>query len=184
MGLTTSVALWASCIIGLALGAGFYTVTVVSYVVLLFCLNYLPVLEFYLKNRSNHFEVHLELKNSLNLSSDLIDALSGAGVLLLIAIGVFMIVASNILMEGYNSLLKLNDSRPRTSGAASGRQDSELHYTNPTVAAIMSVYWPTVTCVYLMWSFLTFDWHITWIIWPVTAIFKKVMDNIWADKNN
>ena len=124
------------------------------------------------------------LKNSLNLSSNLIDALSGVGVLLLIAIGVFMIVASNILMEGCNSLLKLNGSRPRTLGAASGRLDSEVHYTNPTVAAIMSVYWPTVTCVYLMWSFLTFDWHITWIIWPVTAIFKRVMDNIWADKNN
>ncbi len=69
MGLTTSVALWASCIIGLALGAGFYTITVVSFAVLLFCLSYLPVLEFYLKNRSNHFEIHLELKNSLNLQN-------------------------------------------------------------------------------------------------------------------
>ncbi|MCR5725730.1 MAG: MgtC/SapB family protein [Treponema sp.] len=69
MGLTTSVALWASCILGLALGAGFYTVTLVSYALLLFCLNYLPVLEFYLKNRSNHFEIHLELKNSLNLQN-------------------------------------------------------------------------------------------------------------------
>ena len=69
MGLTTSVALWASCIIGLALGAGFYTVTLAAFAVLLFCLSYLPVLEFYLKNRSNHFEVHLELKNSLNLQN-------------------------------------------------------------------------------------------------------------------
>lgn len=69
MGLTTSVALWASCIIGLALGAGFYTITAVGFVILLFCLSYLPVLEFYLKNRSNHFEIHLELKNSLNLQN-------------------------------------------------------------------------------------------------------------------
>lgn len=69
MGLTTSVALWASCIIGLALGAGFYTITAVGFIILLFCLSYLPVLEFYLKNRSNHFEIHLELKNSLNLQN-------------------------------------------------------------------------------------------------------------------
>ena len=27
------------------------------------------MLEFYLKNRSNHFEIHLELKNSLNLQN-------------------------------------------------------------------------------------------------------------------
>lgn len=69
MGLTTSVALWASCIIGLALGAGFYTITLVGFFALLFCLSHLPVLEFYLKNRSNHFEIHLELKNSLNLQN-------------------------------------------------------------------------------------------------------------------
>ena len=69
MGLTTSVALWASCVIGLTLGAGFYTVTLVSFAVLVFSLSYLPALEFYLKNRSNHFEIHLELKNSLNLQN-------------------------------------------------------------------------------------------------------------------
>ena len=33
------------------------------------CLSSLPALEFYLKNRSNHFEIHLELKNSLNLQN-------------------------------------------------------------------------------------------------------------------
>lgn len=69
MGLTTSVALWANCIIGLAIGAGLYTITLVGFILLLFCLSYLPALEFYLKNRSNHFEIHLELKNSLNLQN-------------------------------------------------------------------------------------------------------------------
>ena len=69
MGLTTSVALWSSCIIGMTLGAGFYTVTVVSFAALLFCLSRLPAFEFYLKNRSNHFEIHLELKNSMYLQN-------------------------------------------------------------------------------------------------------------------
>lgn len=69
MGLTTSVALWFSIIIGMAVGAGFYTITAVAFAALLFCLSTLPSLEFYLKNRSNHFEIHLELKNSLNLQN-------------------------------------------------------------------------------------------------------------------
>lgn len=69
MGLTTSVALWADCIIGLAIGAGLYTITLVGSALLLFSLSYLPALEFHLKNRSNHFEIHLELKNSLNLQN-------------------------------------------------------------------------------------------------------------------
>ncbi len=62
-GLTTSVSLWACGVIGLCIGAGLYTVTVVSFLLLLCSLSIFPKFERYLKNRSNHFEVHLELKN-------------------------------------------------------------------------------------------------------------------------
>lgn len=68
-GLTTSAALWACAIIGLTAGAGYYTVTLVCFVVLLCCLSILPVLERYLKDRSNYFEIQLELKNSAYLSN-------------------------------------------------------------------------------------------------------------------
>lgn len=66
-GLTTSVALWVCGIIGLASGAGFYTLSIVLFVLLLWCLSWFPVLEKYLKDRSNHFEVNLELNNRSNL---------------------------------------------------------------------------------------------------------------------
>ena len=62
-GLTTSVALWASALLGLCIGAGFYTVTIASYFVFICTLSVFPRMERYFKNRSNHFEVHLELKN-------------------------------------------------------------------------------------------------------------------------
>ncbi|MBQ9416112.1 MAG: MgtC/SapB family protein [Clostridia bacterium] len=66
-GLTTSAGLWSCSIIGLTIGAGLYTLTLISSVALLFILAVLPRLERYLKNRSNHFEFHLELKNKSNL---------------------------------------------------------------------------------------------------------------------
>lgn len=62
-GLTTSAGLWACGILGLAIGAGFYTVTLAAFLALLCSLSFFPKFEVYLKNRSNHFEVHLELKN-------------------------------------------------------------------------------------------------------------------------
>jgi putative Mg2+ transporter-C (MgtC) family protein len=62
-GLTTSVALWASAVLGLCIGAGFYTVTFASYFALLCSLSIFPRMERYFKNHSNHFEVHLELKS-------------------------------------------------------------------------------------------------------------------------
>ena len=60
-GLTTSVALWTCGIIGLTIGAGLYTVSVIGYAALMCCLALFPTFEIDLKNRSNHFEVHLEL---------------------------------------------------------------------------------------------------------------------------
>lgn len=66
-GLTTSVGLWAWGVIGLAIGAGYYTMAVIAFAALFGELFWFPAMELYLKNRSNHFEVHLELKNSVYL---------------------------------------------------------------------------------------------------------------------
>lgn len=63
-GLTTSVALWACAILGLLIGTGAYTAVLICFIGYLFILSFLPNIEIYLKNRSNHFEIHLELKNS------------------------------------------------------------------------------------------------------------------------
>ena len=67
-GLTTSAGLWCCGLLGLALGAGLYTPALVLFLVLLCSMSGLPVLEKHLKNRSNHFEVHLELKNKGDLA--------------------------------------------------------------------------------------------------------------------
>lgn len=62
-GLTTSAALWACTMLGFTIGAGLYTVTLIVFLFLLCILSAFPSIEIYLKNRSNHFEIHLELKN-------------------------------------------------------------------------------------------------------------------------
>ncbi len=46
------------------------------------------------------------------------------------------------------------------------------------LTAGLSVYWPTVTCIYLCWSFLTFHWWITWIIWPLAGILHSVLKRL------
>lgn len=38
------------------------------------------------------------------------------------------------------------------------------------IEPISSVYWSVVTLIYLAWSFLTMDWHYTWIIWPIAGV--------------
>lgn len=62
-GLTTSVGLWGTGILGLLVGTGYYTISLIGFGVYLIVLSALPKMEIFLKNRSNHFEIHLELKN-------------------------------------------------------------------------------------------------------------------------
>lgn len=68
-GLTTAAGLWSVGFIGLLIGAGFYTVSVIGFIAMMLCLSIFPKMERYFKNKSNHFEVHLELKNKENLQS-------------------------------------------------------------------------------------------------------------------
>lgn len=66
-GLTTSAGLWACGIIGIAIGMGLYTASLIAYAALLCSLSFFPAIETYLKDKSNHFEVHLELKSKSDL---------------------------------------------------------------------------------------------------------------------
>lgn len=66
-GLTTSVALWTQAVFGFALGFGLYTPALIVGVLSMISIAFLTKLEIYLKNRSNHFEIHLELKNKTDL---------------------------------------------------------------------------------------------------------------------
>lgn len=92
------------------------------------------------------------------------------------AIGVFMIVLCSCTLGGFKRLLSLNDAA--TMGG-NYQMEKPQGYKSPIVEEIMSVYWPTVTCIYLCWSFLTFDWWLTWIIWPVASIICGVINGIW-----
>lgn len=40
---------------------------------------------------------------------------------------------------------------------------------------ISGLFWPLVTAVYLLISFLTNAWHVTWIVWPVAACIDSAL---------
>ena len=66
-GLTTSTGLWSCGIAGLAIGSGLYTLAIAACIAILATLSLFPSFEKYLKDRSNPFESHLELKDRSNL---------------------------------------------------------------------------------------------------------------------
>lgn len=93
---------------------------------------------------------------------------------LMVGVGVFLIIFSGAKESACGLLLGLNDNN-----TVSGNYESTVNrgeqYTSHVVSEIMSVYWQTVTCIYLSWSFLTFHWHKTWIIWVVAGLISFVI---------
>lgn len=66
-GLTTSVALWLCLVLGLFAGFGFYLISLNLFILLVVILAFFPRIEDFLKDKSNHFEIHLELKDKVKL---------------------------------------------------------------------------------------------------------------------
>lgn len=96
-----------------------------------------------------------------------------------VAIGVFMIVYTSVRWGGYSILLNISADEAAGNKYVYEKKE-QMIYDNKTVAGIMSVYWPTVTCIYLCWSFLTFSWHITWIVWVLAGIIQMMIKTIFG----
>lgn len=95
-----------------------------------------------------------------------------------VAIAVFLFVSAGIQDGAYEKLLSL--SHLQSINAFYPKQEKMItHYKNKTVENIMSVYWPTITCIYLSWSFLSYDWHITWIIWVIAAVIEMYIKAVF-----
>lgn len=78
--------------------------------------------------------------------------------LALIALGVFLFVWSGMIWGSYQRLLEEGDYT---------REKKQENKRNENLS---KVYWCTVTAIYLGYSFYTFNWHMSWIIWPCAGV--------------
>ncbi len=84
-----------------------------------------------------------------------LNALGVGFLLVIVAIGVYWIVETATIWESYQVLLEERDYT-RQSKAFTQR--------------IGGVYWSVITAGYLLVSFVTGAWGLTWIIWPVAGV--------------
>ncbi|MBP5555020.1 MAG: hypothetical protein J6X94_09130 [Lachnospiraceae bacterium] len=110
----------------------------------------------------------------------------GAGIMFfVVGFGVFLIVYSNSIAKGFDRLLNVNEKSTISGQYAYGSSyNRPVKYKSKTAQTIVEIYWPTVTCIYLIISFLTFSWGSTWIIWVIAGVFHRVVTiNCIADEN-
>ena len=101
-------------------------------------------------------------------SNTFTDRIGPAFLFIFVAIGVFMIVSTNITNSGFNILLEEEIYS----------RDRKMRLQDKYVKDISIVYWLIVTAVFLGYSLITADWGRSWIIWPVSAILFPVVITI------
>ena len=75
-----------------------------------------------------------------------------------IAAGVYLFVRAGMIRDSYQKLLE-EDEYTR-----------EKKLSNKKNEKIASIYWCTITAIYLAISFITMRWERTWILWPVAGV--------------
>lgn len=86
--------------------------------------------------------------------------------------GVFLFVSRGMIYGSYSKLLQEGDYEPEK------KKNSKL------IGKISSVYWCSVTAIYLFISFTRGSWHSSWIIWPVAGVLFAVVVGIVNLINN
>lgn len=119
--------------------------------------------------------------------SILLDDLSGAFFFWFISAGVGLIVASKKIRKSFDSLSQLNNVDPENiywqDNKPYVKSTTSVKFKNSTQKMIMDIFWPVVTCIYLSWSFLSYDWYITWIIWPIAGVVCSILKHIFTEDN-
>lgn len=92
----------------------------------------------------------------------------------LVGFGVMLIVYASNVYGGFEKLLHLNDI-DSVGGTYDAPGKAPVKYKSKAAETIVTIYWPMVTCIYLIVSFLTFRWGLTWIIWPIAAVLRTVV---------
>ncbi len=90
----------------------------------------------------------------------------GVGILLaLVAIGVFLFVKAGIIHSSYAKLLQEEEYSVEKKN---NKESEESKY--PVLESFSDIYWTSVLAIYLLWSFISGNWGLTWIIWPIASV--------------
>lgn len=92
---------------------------------------------------------------------------------ILVSLGVYLLVYSGIIRDGYRVLLQEGDFSHDEKSNKRDSKSAALKYR-----PIARAYFGTITLLYVGYSFITKDWKSSWIIWPVSALLYHVIISI------
>jgi hypothetical protein len=100
------------------------------------------------------------------------------GLLIMVAIAVYIFIYFGKIKESYKRLLCIEEfSKPLR----------EKEKENKVIAAVAAIVWPLAVCIFLISGFLFNQWHINWIVFPITGLLFAMFSGAYSilkEKNN
>ncbi len=88
----------------------------------------------------------------------------------LVAIAVFLFTFTGVRWASLQKLLK------------EGEYSHDKSKKESINSKISVIYWLSFVAIYLCWSFLSNDWEITWIIWPIAGVLFAIVRTFITDQ--
>ncbi len=111
------------------------------------------------------FIIILSIGSSVIFADSFYEDWSNASILLTISIAAFMIIATSYFVKPYKVLLKKEiESYYNEDNLPESKRESAV------LAAVASIVFPLGSAFYILISFLTNRWDISWVIFPVIGI--------------
>lgn len=90
-----------------------------------------------------------------------------SGTLVIVALGLAIIARAGWSDSASSTLLQEEEE-----------DDSPEYSDNPVVRVVAAIYWPIMVAIYLGWSFLSGNWGLTWVIWPVAGVLYGALSGL------
>ena len=98
-----------------------------------------------------------------------LNAISVAVTLTIVAFSTYKIISNGAINDACSVLLQKEEYSVKSK-------------SNKTLQTVSKVYWLVITAIYLAYSFITFDWSMSWIIWPVSGVLFAVVKIIAEER--
>ena len=107
--------------------------------------------------------------------------LSAADTVILITVALMIVIVAPAVGLFVSAYTVWNTSQQLLQ---EGEYSVEQKNANEKGERFAAVYWPIVVAAYLAWSFISGDWHKTWVIWPIAALLFGGLSAIFNFKKN
>ena len=89
-----------------------------------------------------------------------------AAMFVTVAVSMMFIIPAGITIESFSKLLQ--------------EEEYAKEEKDPILDAITTAYWLVVTAIYLIYSFISHDWHMSWVIWPIAGVIYAAARGIYT----